>query len=176
MGEVDTFLDKVEATLDAVLADNQDLRSQLTLAEQAVARAAAQAAQAPQPGGDAGRIVAIAQQAADQAITAAQQEAATILTRARERAETMVQQALDQGTQMKESLKAQARQLQGLLRELDTGDDAFPASPGSPPGAMEPTAATPHSAGQPLVPAQPYAASTRHTPPSGGTGRPSGER
>jgi DivIVA domain-containing protein len=176
MGEVDTFLDKVEATLNAVLADNQDLRTQLTLAEQAVARAAAHAAQAPQPGGDAGRIVAIAQQAADQAITAAQQEAATIVARARERAEVIAVQALHQGTQMRESLKAQARQLQSLLHELEAGDDAPPAGQGSPPGAMQPATATPHPAARPLIPAQHHGASTRHTPPPGGTGGPSSER
>ncbi|MGI8330412.1 DivIVA domain-containing protein [Actinomadura scrupuli] len=132
MGEVDTFLDKVEATLDAVLADNQDLRSQLSLAEQAVAQAAARAAKAPAPNGDAGRIVAFAQQAADQAIIAAQQEAAGILARARERAEVMVRQSLDQGARMRESLETQARQLQGLLRELDAGDEASPATPAPP--------------------------------------------
>jgi DivIVA domain-containing protein len=146
MGQVDTFLDKVEATLGAVLADNQDLRAQLTFAERATARAVAQAAQ---PGGDAGRIVALAQQAADQAITAAQEEAATIVARARERAEAVVQQALDQGAQMRESLQAQARQLQSLLRELDAGDGALPATLPSQPRVVESTAATQHPAKAP---------------------------
>jgi DivIVA domain-containing protein len=169
MGEVDTFLDKVEAALGAVLADNQDLRAQLTLAERA-------AAQVAQPGGDAGRIVALAQQAAEQAITAAQQEAAAIVARAHERAEAVVRQARDHGTQMRESLQAQARQLQGLLRELDTHDGALLTTLQSQPGAVEP-AARAHPDDQPAVPAQPTPeAFNGRMPPPDGTDRRSGER
>jgi DivIVA domain-containing protein len=176
MGEVDTFLDRVEATLGAVLADNQDLRGRLSLAEQAAARAVAQAAQATQPGGDAGRIVALAQQAADQAITAAQEEATAIVARARERAETVVQQALDHGTHMRESLQAQARQLQSLLRELDLHDGALLTTLQSQPGSAESTAARAHPAHPPAVPAQPTPEDFNgHTPSTDGDRR-GGER
>lgn len=148
MGEVDVFLDKVEATLAAVLADNQDLRGRLSLAE----RAAAHVAQPP--GADAGRIVALAQHAADQAITAAQDEAAAIVARARERAEAVVQQALDQGTQMRETLRAQARQLQSLVREMDTPDGALPAPFPARPGMVAATAPGGHPVPDPVVSAR----------------------
>jgi DivIVA domain-containing protein len=173
MGEVDTFLDQVENTLGAVLADNQDLRTQLTVADRAAAQAtqlnqelraqltlaerAAEraAAQVAHPGGDVARIVALAQQAADQAITAAQAEAATIVARARERAEVVVQEALDHGTHMRESLEAQAGQLQGLLRELDAHDGALLTLLQPQPGAAESTATRPLPADPPLVPERP---------------------
>jgi cell division septum initiation protein DivIVA len=165
MGEVDVFLDKVEATLAVVLADNQDLRGRLGLAERAAARAAAHVAQPP--GGDAGRIVALAQQAADQAITAAHEEATAIVARARERAETVVQQALDHGTQMRETLRAQARQLQSLLRELDTHDAALPAPLPAQPGTTAATVAGARPATDPVVPVQvsPDAVNGRTPPP-----------
>ncbi|MCW2888868.1 MAG: DivIVA family protein [Streptosporangiaceae bacterium] len=178
MGAVDTFLDRVESTLGAVLADNQDLRTQLTLAERAVERAAQRAAaHVAQPGGDVARIVALAQQAADQAITAAQEEAATIVARAREHAEAVVQQALDHGTQMRDSLEAQAHQLQVLLGELDARDGALPPPLQPQPGAAESTAASPHPNNPPPAPAQPTPeASNGRTPPPGQTDRRADER
>jgi DivIVA domain-containing protein len=111
--EVDAFLDEVEAELTRLLRENEDLRAKLA----AASRAAASSAMAPVPqrrepvpipapvpapmpvpvpaappqlsgGGDsAARVLALAQQTADQAIAEARNEANKIVGEARTRAD-----------------------------------------------------------------------------------------
>jgi DivIVA domain-containing protein len=116
--EVDAFLDEVEAELTRLLRENEDLRAKLAAASRAASSAMAPVPQrrepvpipapvpAPMPvpaappppqlsgGGDsAARVLALAQQTADQAIAEARNEANKIVGEARTRADGVEREA-----------------------------------------------------------------------------------
>jgi DivIVA domain-containing protein len=118
LGQVDTFLYEVEATLTRVLRDNTALRARLDASQCAASSA----------GDRASRIVALAQQTADRAITEAQEEARAIVAGARDEAEAVKREALTYGSRLRESLESlesQIGHLRSLLVEIDEHEDTY---------------------------------------------------
>lgn len=109
LAQVDTFLDQVETTLTSVLGEVARLKARLDHSSRQTS---------PHAGGNASRIVALAQDTADRAIASAQEEAREIVKAARAEAEAARREALGYGTRVKESLEHQVRQLRNLLAEL----------------------------------------------------------
>jgi DivIVA domain-containing protein len=124
MAQVDDFLDQVEATLDRVLRENAELKTR-------PARSAA--------GESAPQIIALAQEAAERAVTMAKEQGREIIADARDRAEAAQREALTYGGRIREGLQDQTRQLRALLIELEKRT-AHITDLGSPVGRPPPNA------------------------------------
>jgi DivIVA domain-containing protein len=117
LADVDTFLNQVETTLNSVLRENATLRARLDIAV---------SQQSPLSTGDnAAHIVALAREAADQAVILAQEEARQIVADARDEAEAAKREALSYSSRMREGLEIQIRGLRNLLVQLEQQDGAF---------------------------------------------------
>ena len=124
MAQVDGFLDQVEATLERILRENAELRTR-------PARSAT--------GESAPQIIALAQEAAERAVTMAKEQGREIVADARDRAEAARREALTYGGRIREGLQDQIRQLRGLLIELEK-TTAHITDLGSPAGRPPPDA------------------------------------
>jgi DivIVA domain-containing protein len=122
MAQVDDFLDRVETTLERTLRENAELRSR-------PARSAA--------GESAPQIIALAQEAAERAVTMAREEGREIIADARDRAEAAQREALTYGGRIRDGLQEQIRQLRALLGELEKRATQITDPPAGrpPPGA-----------------------------------------
>ncbi|MEV7004901.1 DivIVA domain-containing protein [Streptosporangium sp. NPDC051022] len=114
LAEVDTFLGEVEATLSRVFWENEQLNVQLT----AISHTSRQAS--PSTGDSAARIVARAQQSADETIMRAEQEAVMIVAEARTLAETIEREALDRATALEQETQERHRQAVQALDDACT--------------------------------------------------------
>jgi len=135
MGEVDQFLDEVEAELTRLHRESDDLRAKLAAPATAKPGAAAppppaQAAQAPEPAqipepvaspavrsvpeasSAAARLLEIATNNADQLVNEAQNEADGILGSARTKAERLEGDARSKAEQMESAARTRAQQLE----------------------------------------------------------------
>jgi DivIVA domain-containing protein len=124
LAQVDDFLDQVEATLDRVLRENAELKTR-------PARSAA--------GESAPQIIALAQEAAERAVTMAKEQGREIIADARDRAEAAQREALTYGGRIRDGLQDQIRQLRALLIELEKRT-AHITDLGSPTGRPPPDA------------------------------------
>jgi DivIVA domain-containing protein len=143
--EVDAFLDEVEAELTRLIRENEELRAKLAAATRAAASAAAapvpmrreptpipapapvpaplpaplpvpQAPQFQAPGGDsAARVLALAQQTADQAIAEARNEANKIVGEARSRADGLEREARGKADALERDAQEKHRVAMGSL-------------------------------------------------------------
>ncbi len=150
--EVDAFLDEVEAELERLLQENQELRGKLAdcmrgsvsaapflssplgepepemMAPQPVLQPVLQPERRPEPvgaglaqvGNDMGtvtRVLALAQQTADQAIADARREAEETLGRARHEADEILGKARQQAEQLTRDARARAENLERDAQE-----------------------------------------------------------
>jgi len=143
--EVDAFLDEVEAALDELIQDNEELRAKLaevlrgkppaTLSPQADLHEMAQEPvrreperrpepvmmSSPRPAEDnmdtVARVLALAQQTADQAIADARREADETLGRARREADDILTKARRQSEQITSDARARAESLERDAQE-----------------------------------------------------------
>jgi DivIVA domain-containing protein len=104
MAQVDDFLDQVETTLERTLRENAELRTRPAW---------------PAAGESAPQIIALAQEAAERAVTMAKEQGREIVADARDRAEAAQREALTYGGRIREGLQDQIRQLRALLSELE---------------------------------------------------------
>ncbi|MFE3448798.1 DivIVA domain-containing protein [Nonomuraea sp. NPDC059194] len=109
LAEVDAFLGQVEVTINTILRENTELSAQLA------------AAQAIRPGsaavGDsAARIVAVAQEAADQALSDARGMAEQILAEARAQADTLLGEAAQMNREAAENLQRSRNRVRNILQ------------------------------------------------------------
>jgi len=137
--EVDAFLDEVEAALDELIQDNEELRAKLqealrgsksvALTSQAEPemmlpepeRRPEPVMMAPKPAEDnmdtVARVLALAQQTADQAIADARREADETLGRARREADDILTKARRQSEQITSDARARAESLERDAQE-----------------------------------------------------------
>jgi DivIVA domain-containing protein len=137
--EVDAFLDEVEAALDELIQDNEELRAKLQEAlrgNKSVAltpqpepdmmlpepeRRPEPVMMAPKPAEDnmdtVARVLALAQQTADQAIADARREADETLGRARREADDILTKARRQSEQITSDARARAESLERDAQE-----------------------------------------------------------
>src|SRR5882757_2199013 len=116
--EVDAFLDEVEAELTRLLRENEELRAKLAAATRAAAAAQQPQPQQFQPGGDsAARVLALAQQTADQAIAEARNEANKIVGEARTRADGMEREARNKAEALERDAQEKHRVAMGSLEQ-----------------------------------------------------------
>ncbi len=128
--EVDAFLDEVEVELDRLIQENEQLRAKLAECQRA-GTAAAPALSSPlaapppeppeqQPAASidrAARVLALAQQTAEQAIADATREAEEMLSRARREADEVLGQARMQAEQITSDARARAESLERACQE-----------------------------------------------------------
>ncbi|GII86857.1 hypothetical protein Ssi03_48470 [Sphaerisporangium siamense] len=113
MAEVDGFLAQVEVTLTRLLHERATLTARLGSPPRSGGPSATSA------GENVARIVAVAQQAADQVIRDAHEQAAEIITQAHARADAVEHAAAGQARQIQGLIRNLERQAGALLRELD---------------------------------------------------------
>src|SRR6266568_5151751 len=129
--EVDAFLDEVEAELDRLIQENEELRAKLA----EVLRGGKMAAPLTSPHMEspelmamrkssaednmdtAARVLALAQQTADQAIADARREADETLSRARREADDLLTKARRQAEQITSDARARAESLERDAQE-----------------------------------------------------------
>ncbi|GAA4556999.1 DivIVA domain-containing protein [Planotetraspora kaengkrachanensis] len=111
LAEVDVFLGLVEATLNAVLQENRELRARPLEPDEG-----------PQParsGDSATRIIELAHEAAERTVAKAHQEANAILGQARARAEQLRHDALNTGAALQRATTHEAHK-QAMGRGIQT--------------------------------------------------------
>jgi DivIVA domain-containing protein len=147
--EVDAFLDEVETELRRLIRENDELRAKLAAATRAASAAPAASTTAPQPvvkepepapeppkpapappapapvaeqsGADsAARVLALAQQTADQAIAEARSEANKIVGDARQRAEAIEREARSKADALERDAQDKHRSIIGVLETQRT--------------------------------------------------------
>src|SRR5579875_2492580 len=127
--EVDAFLDEVEAELDRLIQENEELRAKLAEAmpdlmsepRMEPERIPEPVMVPPRPVEDnmdtAARVLALAQQTADQAIADARREADETLGRARREADDILTKARRQSEQITSDARARAESLERDAQE-----------------------------------------------------------
>lgn len=148
--EVDAFLDEVETELRRLIRENDELRAKLAAATRAASAAPAASTTAPQPvvakepepapeppkpapapppppvveqtssSDSAARVLALAQQTADQAIAEARTEANKIVGDARQRAEAIEREARSKADALERDAQDKHRSIIGVLETQRT--------------------------------------------------------